>query len=404
MARTRKSIELDAAPLTVYERLSRFEDYPSFVQDLRHVRRIDATHLQWQFDGEDARVWETRLTHQIPARRLVWRGVAGTQLEASLELEPSDGARARTRLTLAIEIDERQMGLPHGDEARTRLEQRVQQDLERFKKHIEQYEPGGVQAARAAVLAPESTPGISRTDAEMIGKTVAQTVAEREESAHSLAGSRRRAESDPWQSMRDVMRESARDSIRESTWSATPSAAARSARRLTPSMTDLWNLWQRPLHLARRMSHQVERAIDTMATAIPSRRAEGVMPVASESPTVRDSVAGSTTWSPTVETAQRTQHFVVCAEVPGVKREDIQVEIKHDRVTIEGDRHPEPQHEVQEERRSERHYGHFCRTILLPPGAEPDGASAALHDGLLEVTVPLTTRARPARRLDVRQV
>ncbi|HVL76051.1 MAG TPA: Hsp20/alpha crystallin family protein, partial [Noviherbaspirillum sp.] len=96
------------------------------------------------------------------------------------------------------------------------------------------------------------------------------------------------------------------------------------------------------------------------------------------------------------------QKFIICAELPGVSLDDVNVEIKHDRLTIEGDRRPEPQHEPDEQRRSERSYGHFYRVVALPPGAQPEGASASMQDGLLEITVPLSAHPYQTRRIDVR--
>src|SRR5690606_16556211 len=102
------------------------------------------------------------------------------------------------------------------------------------------------------------------------------------------------------------------------------------------------------------------------------------------------------------ETARRDQDFVVCAELPGVRCDDLCVEIRSDRLTIEGDRRPASSHAREEEWRSERRYGHFYRVITLPAGAQPDEASAEMHDGVLEVRVPLAEHALRPRRLEVR--
>lgn len=93
--------------------------------------------------------------------------------------------------------------------------------------------------------------------------------------------------------------------------------------------------------------------------------------------------------------------FIVCAELAGVKREDVSVEVSGDRLTIEGERRQEPPHGPQEQRRSERSYGHFYRVISLPAGAQGEAASASLQDGLLEITVPLAEGGKNARRIEV---
>jgi HSP20 family molecular chaperone IbpA len=159
-----------------------------------------------------------------------------------------------------------------------------------------------------------------------------------------------------------------------------------------PTLPELWNLWQQPLRMMRRASHDMERVFDSVLTQPGSTRA-GPQPR-------QDGARGA--WTPVVETAQREQKFVVCAELPGVRCDDLQVEIKHDRLTIEGERRPEPPHEAQEERHSERRYGHFYRVVALPAGAQPDSAAAEMHDGVLEITVPLAAYANRPRRLDVK--
>lgn len=107
-------------------------------------------------------------------------------------------------------------------------------------------------------------------------------------------------------------------------------------------------------------------------------------------------------WSPPIEVSQRERQFVVRAELAGVRREDVQVEVRNDRLTIEGERRQEPPQEPRENRSSERAYGRFYREIPLPPGADAAAASAWLHDGLLEVMVPVAGDAKNARRLEIR--
>jgi HSP20 family protein len=112
--------------------------------------------------------------------------------------------------------------------------------------------------------------------------------------------------------------------------------------------------------------------------------------------------SGATAWSPPMEVAQRDNQLVVRAELPGVKQEDVHVEIKNDRLVIEGDRPEEPQKEGQGFRRTERSYGHFYRAIALPEGINPEQASASMRDGVLEVTMPVQQTQQQGRHLDIR--
>jgi HSP20 family molecular chaperone IbpA len=109
--------------------------------------------------------------------------------------------------------------------------------------------------------------------------------------------------------------------------------------------------------------------------------------------------AGS--WSPPLEIMQRDDQLVVSAELPGVKREDVRVEIRTDRLIIEGDRHEETQSQHQGYRRTERSYGHFYRAIWLPQSVDADAASASMRDGVLEITLPVPRNGQ-GKRLDIR--
>lgn len=108
-------------------------------------------------------------------------------------------------------------------------------------------------------------------------------------------------------------------------------------------------------------------------------------------------------WTPAVEILEREGEFVVRADLPGMKKEDVKVNIAEDCLTLEGER----KHEEKETRegyfRSERTYGAFTRTIALPEGAIADGAQAVFKDGVLEITVPVPPRTqKKARAIEVK--
>jgi len=97
-------------------------------------------------------------------------------------------------------------------------------------------------------------------------------------------------------------------------------------------------------------------------------------------------------WSPQVEVFQRDDRLVVRADLPGLTKDDIQVEVKDDAVQIQGERRQ--QHEERREGyyHSERSYGSFYRSIPLPEGAEAEKANANFRDGVLEITMPAPRR------------
>jgi HSP20 family protein len=108
---------------------------------------------------------------------------------------------------------------------------------------------------------------------------------------------------------------------------------------------------------------------------------------------------------PAVEVHQQNNELVVRADLPGLKKEDITVDITDDEVTVSGERRQE--HEVTERGgvyRSERSYGSFTRAIRLPEGAMTDQAKATFKDGVLEIRMPAPPdQVTRGRRLDIKE-
>ena len=117
-------------------------------------------------------------------------------------------------------------------------------------------------------------------------------------------------------------------------------------------------------------------------------------------------LAGETgrTWEPHVEIFERDGELVVRADLPGLKKEDVKIELSHDGLTIEGERRSEHEENGEGYYRSEFSYGSFHRHVPLPEGANPDDATAKFHDGVLEVTMPARKPvARTARKLAIQE-
>jgi HSP20 family protein len=91
---------------------------------------------------------------------------------------------------------------------------------------------------------------------------------------------------------------------------------------------------------------------------------------------------------PAVEIFEKGGQFVVRSELPGLRKEDVNVEIEEDTVTIRGERKQESEEKKKHFFRSERSYGSFYRVIPLPEGVRTDHAKATFKDGVLEVTMP----------------
>jgi len=108
-------------------------------------------------------------------------------------------------------------------------------------------------------------------------------------------------------------------------------------------------------------------------------------------------------WYPQIEVSERGDNLVVCADLPGMKREDVQLEVHEDHLVLQGERRNETSQNQSGLYRTERSYGSFYRSIPLPDGVNPDQVRATFKDGVLEVTVPMPNRQQQlqGRRIEI---
>jgi HSP20 family protein len=109
--------------------------------------------------------------------------------------------------------------------------------------------------------------------------------------------------------------------------------------------------------------------------------------------------AGARSFMPRVDVQRRGDALVVRADLPGVRQEDVEVEIESDALVLRGERREEHREGEGRSHRTEVSYGSFMRTVPLPEGADPDKATANFANGVLEVTIP--TQQRRGRRIEV---
>ena len=108
-------------------------------------------------------------------------------------------------------------------------------------------------------------------------------------------------------------------------------------------------------------------------------------------------------WAPQVEVFERGQNIVVRAELPGLNKDDVDVEVDDDALIIRGERHNDVEDEHEGYYRSERSYGSFYRAIPLPDGIDPNTCDANFKDGVLEVTLRKPTQPQSkAKKINVR--
>lgn len=335
MAKIEQSIEVNVPVRTAYDQLTRFEEYPRFIENVAEVRQIDDRHLHWHTrTGNLDMEWDAEITQQVPEQCIAWRNTSGPAYEGRIELQKTGDDRTTLKVTMECE-PKQQMLATHGD-AQQMIAQRAEHDLIRFKKFIETV-AGGIGKQRSRL-----------SDAQ--GQAQSESQAQQQPQPQP-----------PQQAQRP--------------------AVARPQLQARPYL-DPFRTWDMPMKMLLRASEQMDKVM------------AGFLGTA-------DNQAGG--WMPAIEIAQREDRFTLTAELPGVPRQNIHIDIGADRVTIAGERQRPPAAQAQNGlQRSERAYGRFCRVIALPPGADTDAATASLNDGVLEVSVPLSRQRQQGRRLEVR--
>jgi HSP20 family protein len=131
--------------------------------------------------------------------------------------------------------------------------------------------------------------------------------------------------------------------------------------------------WLTPFSLMRKLSDELDRAFGT-SFGLPTwgRGAEEY---------------GH--WSPAVEVRRDENNLIVAAELPGINKDNVKVEITNEGLMITGERRSEHEERQRGFYRSERNYGKFYRLVPLPDGIDGDKVKAQFKDGLLEVQIPL---------------
>jgi HSP20 family protein len=94
-------------------------------------------------------------------------------------------------------------------------------------------------------------------------------------------------------------------------------------------------------------------------------------------------------WTPMIEIFERDGKLHVTADLPGMSRDDVRIEVRDNNLVIEGERKQEKKEDREGYFLTERSYGKFYRVIPLPDDVNPDSARATFRDGVLELTMDL---------------
>jgi HSP20 family protein len=116
----------------------------------------------------------------------------------------------------------------------------------------------------------------------------------------------------------------------------------------------------------------------------------------------RTGLAATGKWRPSVDMYETNDNVVVRADLPGVNRDDLEVTMTDNSLTIKGESKTEHEIESGNVFRRERFSGQFMRTLPLNVGVKADQAKASFNHGVLEITIPKTEESRvKTRRIDI---
>ena len=104
---------------------------------------------------------------------------------------------------------------------------------------------------------------------------------------------------------------------------------------------------------------------------------------------------GGSRWMPSVDIAEDKDKFMLSAELPGVKKEDVKISLNNNTLTIEGEKKTDFEKKEDNSYRSERFYGKFSRSFTLSSEIEADKIEADFKDGILNVSLPKSEKVKP---------
>lgn len=372
MARIEQVIEVNVPLSKVYEKLTKFEEFPRFMQGVHAVRQLDDTHLHWRAEigGKEAE-WDAEITEQVEGQHIAWRNTSGPKSEGKVSFEAV--TQDMTRITLTMDAEEAALRHPDMKKSRTPKDEH---DLARFKRMIEKEQQS-------------SAAGSEGGDISDMGESAAAYSAQLEQGSparqSSAEDSSRKPEARAADSRAASMRAGRRNIDRE----VNAEEEQKTASEAKPASLPFMQGWEDPFGLMRRMGEEMEEffgrwGVRAVNPWLPGR-----------------SVSGMRDWTPPLDIAQHGSQLVICADLPGIRKEDVQIEINGGMLTITGERHADQTQVRQASRRSERYHGYFYRAVDLPEGVDPNAAQASMHDGVLEITLPVQAQTGKNRRVDI---
>jgi HSP20 family protein len=113
---------------------------------------------------------------------------------------------------------------------------------------------------------------------------------------------------------------------------------------------------------------------------------------------------GAASWFPEIDVLEKDNRLVTRIDLPGMKKEDVKVEVTDGRLTISGERKAEAEEKKEHFYKCEREHGSFYRSVPLPDGVKLEDVKATFSDGVLEVSVPLPAQPEPkVRKVEIQE-
>jgi HSP20 family protein len=106
-------------------------------------------------------------------------------------------------------------------------------------------------------------------------------------------------------------------------------------------------------------------------------------------------------YAPSMDVRETPEAFIVEADVPGMKKDDVQIELADNVVTVKGERRSERERTDKDYHITERHFGSFRRSVAIPGGFDGEKVNAKFENGVLTITLPKQEEKKP-RKIEVK--
>jgi uncharacterized membrane protein len=135
MSRIEESIEVNVPVSVAYNRWTQFEEFPKFMDGVKEVKRLDATHLHWVVEvGGKVNEWDAEIIEERPDERVAWKSTSGKENAGVVTFQRLGANRCKVSVDMGFETEGlvETLGSALGSDSR-----QVKTDLERFKEMIE---------------------------------------------------------------------------------------------------------------------------------------------------------------------------------------------------------------------------------------------------------------------------